>query len=116
MPCQASFAQWQTTLMPHLPPLSTPQAIVLALWSLGMVLAQSCALTAVSAMVATVQGRTETTLRQRLREWDDEAPATRGTQRQALQRVPASAAGHPVAARQHFSPRLVHARGGAAPP
>jgi len=30
--------------------------------------------------------------------------------------VPASAAGHPVAARQYFAPRLVYARGGAAAP
>ena len=85
MPCQASFDQWQTTIMQYLPQLSKPQATVLALWSLGMVLARSCALTAVSAMVATVQGRHENTLRQRLREWYYEAPAKRGGQRQALQ-------------------------------
>jgi hypothetical protein len=35
--CQAGFDQWLTTLMPHLPPLSQPQATVLALWSFGMV-------------------------------------------------------------------------------
>ena len=43
--------------MQHLPHLSKPQATVLALWSVGMVLARSCALTAVSAMVAAVAGR-----------------------------------------------------------
>src|SRR5262245_42279925 len=85
LPGQASFDQWQTTIMQYLPQLSKPQATVLALWSLGMVLARSCALTAVSAMVATVQGRHENTLRQRLREWYYEAPAKRGGQRQALQ-------------------------------
>ena len=46
--CQAGFDQWLTTIMQHLSPLSKPQATVLALWSFGMVLARSCALTAVS--------------------------------------------------------------------
>jgi len=84
MSYQANLDQWRLTLMQHLPHLSKPQATVLALWSVGMVLARSCALTAVSAMVATVHGRKEHTLRQRLREWYDEGPAKRGTQRQAL--------------------------------
>ena len=84
MPCQASIDQWRITLMQHLPQLSKPQATVLALWSVGMVLARSCALTAVSAIVAVVAGRKENTLRQRLREWYYEASAKRGAQRQAL--------------------------------
>jgi hypothetical protein len=46
MLCQAAFDQWQTTIMHHLSPLSKPQATVLALWSFGMVLARSCALSA----------------------------------------------------------------------
>ena len=63
--------------MPHLPPLSKPQATVLALGSMGMGLARSCSLTAVSAIVAAVWNRQEATIRQRLREWYDEAPAKR---------------------------------------
>src|SRR5262245_53695468 len=82
--CQASFDPWPTTIMPYLPPLSQPQATVLALWSLGMVLARSCALTAVSPRVATVQGRPANTLRPRWREGYYAAPAKRGGQRQAL--------------------------------
>ena len=82
---QASVDQWRTTIMQHLPQLSKPQATVLALWSLEMVLARSCALTAVSAMLATVWGRKEATIRQRLREWYYDAPAKRGTARRALQ-------------------------------
>jgi len=85
MYCQASIDQWRTTIMQHLPQLSKPQATVLALWSLGMVLARSCALTAVSALVAVVEGRKANTIRQRLREWYYEAPDKRGSQRQALQ-------------------------------
>jgi DDE family transposase len=85
MHSQASVDQWRTTIMQHLPELSKPQATVLALWSLGMVLARSCALTAVSALVAVVEERKENTIRQRLREWYYEAPAKRGAPRQALQ-------------------------------
>jgi hypothetical protein len=67
--------------MPH---LSKPQATVLALWSLGMVLARSCALTAVSAFLATWLGRKENTVRQQLREFCYEVTAKRGTDRCAL--------------------------------
>jgi hypothetical protein len=66
MHCQASIDQWRITIMQHLTHLSKPQAMVLTLWSVGMVLARSCALTTVSAMV--VAGRKEKTIRQRLRE------------------------------------------------
>ena len=56
--CQAGFDQWRTTIMQHLSPLSKPQATVLALWIFGMVLARSCALSAVSHLVATGGGGT----------------------------------------------------------
>jgi hypothetical protein len=88
MHCQASVDQWQTTRMQHLPQLSKPQATVLALWSLGLVLARSCSLPAVRAIVAAVWNRQEATRRQRLRAWDDEAPAQRGAKRQALPVAP----------------------------
>jgi hypothetical protein len=64
--------------------LSRPQATVLALWSLGMVFARSCALTAVGMLRATWQDRQEQTVRQQLRACWDEAEATRGRHRQAL--------------------------------
>jgi len=64
--------------------LTKPQATVLALWSLGMVLARSCALTAVSAFLAPWLGRQENTVRQQLREFCYEAAAKRGTARCAL--------------------------------
>lgn len=75
------FSQWSLTVATHLPHLSKPQAIVLALWSLGMVLARSCALTAVTTMVAALLGQSEATVRQRLREWYDDAPDKQGHQR-----------------------------------
>ena len=65
MSSQAQFEQWQLTIMQHLPHLSKPQAYGLALWSWGMVLARSCALTAVSGLLAAVWRRKENTLRQR---------------------------------------------------
>ena len=82
--CQASCDQWLTTIMQHLSPLSKPQATVLALWSFGMVLARSCALTAVSHMLAKGMKRKEQTVRQQLREWYYDTPRTRGPKRQAL--------------------------------
>ncbi len=76
-----SVAQWTQLVATQWPPLSRPQATVLALWSLGLVLARACSLTAVSAFVASLQDRKENTVRQQLREWCYEAPAKRGTQR-----------------------------------
>ena len=52
MSCHSKVAEWTSIIHTHLPHLSKPQAAVLALWSLGMVLARSCALTAVSVWLA----------------------------------------------------------------
>src|SRR6266700_7452780 len=82
--CQAGFYQWLRTLTTHLPHLSKPQAMVMALWSFGMVLARSCALTAVSQMLAKGMQRKEQTVRQQLREWYYDVPRKRGAKRQAL--------------------------------
>jgi hypothetical protein len=84
MACHPRVTEWTLVIHPHLPHLSKPQATVLALWSVGMVLARSCALTAVSAFLATWLGRKEQTVRQQVREWCYEAPAKRGTTRCAL--------------------------------
>ena len=82
--CQETFAPWRATLMTYLPHLSKPQATGLALWSLGMVLARSCALSAVSALLAEGLRQQDNTVRQRLREWCYEAQAKRGTKRQEV--------------------------------
>ena len=84
MVCQAGFAQWRTTIMPHLSDVSTPHATVWALWSFGMVLARSCALTAVSHVLAQGMKRQEQTVRQQLRAWYYDTPRKRGSKRQAL--------------------------------
>ena len=69
MSCHPRVTEWTTTIHTHLPHLTKPQATVLALWSLGMVLARSCALTAVSAFLAMWLHRQEDTVRQQLREF-----------------------------------------------
>jgi hypothetical protein len=74
--------------MQHLSHLSKPQATVLALGSFGMVLARSCALTAVSHWLAKGSQRQEQTVRQQLREWYYDAPRKRGSQRTALRVEP----------------------------
>jgi hypothetical protein len=84
MSCHPRVTEWTTIIHTRLPPLTKPQATVLALWSLGMVLARSCALTAVSAFLATWLGRKEPAVRQQWREFCYEATAKRGTVRCAL--------------------------------
>src|SRR6266446_1591547 len=84
MSCHPRVTEWTLTIQAHLPHLSKPQATVLALWSLGMVLARSCALTAVSAFLAPWLKRKEPTVRQQLREFCYEATAKRGSTRCAL--------------------------------
>src|SRR5215467_9176599 len=84
MSCHPRVTEWTTILRAHLPHLTKSQATVLALWSLGMVLARSCALTAVSMFLATWLHRKEDAVRQQLREFCYEATAKRGTARQEL--------------------------------
>jgi Transposase DDE domain len=84
MSCHPRVTEWTTIIHTHLPHLTKPQVTVLALWSLGMVLARSWALTAVSAFLATWLHRKEDAVRQQLREFCYEATAKRGTARHAL--------------------------------
>ena len=88
MSCQSAVYQWTTVVTTHMPHLSKPQATVLALWSLGMVLARSCALSAVSTFLAQGLERKPNTVRQQLREFCYEAQAKRGQPRQELQIEP----------------------------
>jgi len=66
----------------HLPHLTKPVSTVLALWSLGMVLARSCGLTSVACTVAGVLGKNEDAARQQLREWCYDKEDKRGAHRQ----------------------------------
>lgn len=84
MSCQRAVYQWTEVVTTHLPHLRNPQAAVVALGSLGMVLARSCAVTAVSLFLAQGLERTANTVRQQVREWCYEAKAKRGGPRQEL--------------------------------
>jgi hypothetical protein len=84
MSCQTRVDEWTTVIRTYLSQLSRPQATVLALWSLGMVFARSCALTAVGTLLATWLDRKEQTVRHQWREFCYEADAKRGLHRQAL--------------------------------
>ena len=88
MSCHPRVTAWTTIIQIHWPHLSKPQATVLALWSLGMVLARSCALPAGSAFLATWLGRKEPAVRQQGREFCYEASATRGPTRCVLAVAP----------------------------
>lgn len=77
--------QWTQEVSTHMPHLSRPQAVVLALWSYGMVMTRCCGLTTVAGFLCLLRGEKFEAVRQRLREWCYDAPDKRGSQRQAVQ-------------------------------
>ena len=77
-----ALSQWERTVSRYLPHLSRPQAHVLALWSYGMVLAKSCGITSVAALLADLLNSSVSTLRQQLREWCYDAADKKGEHRQ----------------------------------
>lgn len=85
MSAPTALYQWQQTLQRHLPHLSKPQASVLALWSLGMVLARSCGQTSVVSVLAGVLAAKPDALRQRLREFYYAKPDKAGAKRQEME-------------------------------
>src|SRR5262249_36473212 len=76
--------QWNDVVAKGLPQLSKPMAACLALWSLGMIIARSCSLTAVAWAWVPILGVKFFTLRERLRDLYREASAKAGTQRATL--------------------------------
>lgn len=64
--------------------LSRPQAVGLALWSFGMVLARSSGLTSVVHAIAGLREEKECNVRQRLREWNRDREDKCGDKRQEL--------------------------------
>ncbi len=85
MTCSERVSQWTQSVSSHLPHLSRPQAAVLALWSLGVVLSRSCGLSQVSSLLALLLDQPEETMRQRLREWYYPAQHKAGKKRRALE-------------------------------
>jgi Transposase DDE domain len=69
---------WQKTLTRRFPHLPKTFVALLALWTLGMILARRCGLSSVALFLARLLGRKENTLRQRLREFYQEKTAKAG--------------------------------------
>ncbi len=81
---KTGLKSWENTVIEHMPHLSKPQAMVLALWSFGIVMAQTCGLTSVVTCMALILGQRENTVRQRLREWYWGCDDKKGEKRVAL--------------------------------
>jgi Transposase DDE domain len=75
------LSRWHQTLSTFLSHLSKPQLTVLALWSIGIILAHSCGLTTVATILAYLLSRSERTTREQLRDWYRDAPHKSGTKR-----------------------------------
>lgn len=76
--------QWISTVGRHLPHLSKPQATVLALFSFGMVLVRTCALTTVTLILAPLLNVKENTIGKRLKEWYYDKEDKKGEKRAEL--------------------------------
>lgn len=81
---QPALYQWNDVVAKCFPHLSKPMAACLALWSLGMIIARSCSLTAIAWVWVPIRKEKFLTLRERLRDLYREAPAKAGTQRSTL--------------------------------
>ena len=72
---------WTASLASRFSQLSAPQLFGLALWTIGMILARCCGLTAVALHLAALLVQPDNTTRQRLREFYKEAAAKAGAKR-----------------------------------
>jgi hypothetical protein len=81
MSYREQVSQWEQTVSSSLPHLSRPQAKVLALWSMTMIVVGSCGTTLVGAWLSCTVGGSEESWRQRLREWCYDARDKKGAQR-----------------------------------
>ncbi|BAZ42362.1 hypothetical protein NIES4101_83310 [Calothrix sp. NIES-4101] len=76
--------EWSCIVSKHMNHLSLPQVSGLATWSFGMVMTKSSSLSQVSEFIAAVNGEKPNTVRQRLKEWYQEAEAKSGSKRCSL--------------------------------
>jgi hypothetical protein len=84
MSCPEGVAQWEREVSTALSVLTPAQARVLAAWSCGMMVTQSCGLTTVAVFLARLLGRGYGAQRQQLREWCYDAADKRGHKRQEV--------------------------------
>jgi len=81
---RSGLDQWKKIVREKMPHLSSTQAVVLALWSFGVVMVGSCGLTSVSIFISIILGVLPNTARQRLREWYLDAESKKGAKRKEL--------------------------------
>jgi len=79
------LSQWSGVVSSKMPHLSRNEAMVLAMYSFGMVMVQSCGISSIAYFLGLLLDKKETTMRQRLREWDYESSAKRGAKRQEIE-------------------------------
>jgi hypothetical protein len=84
-----AYRDWQRIVTQRMAHLSKPQAVVLAMWSFGIVMTHSCGLSTVSEFLSKLLEQPENTLRERLRQWYKEA-WQKGNRKRAAVAVSAS--------------------------
>jgi hypothetical protein len=84
MSCPGAVSQWEREVSTALAVLTPGQARVLAAWSFGMMVTQSCGLTTVAVFLARLLGRTYGAQRQQWRDWCYDAADKRGHRRRAV--------------------------------
>lgn len=84
---QKQLDEWTKIIAQNLSHLSKPQAVVLAMISLGMIAAQSCALSAISAKLAISLKIKYNNIRQRVREFCYDAKDKKGTKKKGEKRT-----------------------------
>lgn len=89
---QDGLSPWIATVSSQMPTLSGPQARVLAYWSYGMGVVQSCGLTTVAVFLGLLLHTSPLTLRQQLREWCYAAADKKGAKRREVAVAPCCAA------------------------
>src|SRR5215470_16830392 len=75
------LSEWIETVARKLPHLRKSEALVLALYSFGMVLTQSCGLTTIAVFLGYLLGKQDNTVRQQLREFNYDGADKRGDKR-----------------------------------
>src|SRR5947209_17607091 len=81
---QEELCEWTEMVSRKLPHLSQTKAVVLALYSFGMVLTQSSGLSTIAVFLGYLLNKKENTVRQQLREFNYEGPDKRGRQRRSV--------------------------------
>lgn len=77
--------EWSKLVSARMPNLSIPQVMGLATWSFGIAMTRSTSLTQIAELIGQIEAEPANTVRQRLKEWYQEAKAKKGEHRQSLE-------------------------------